>query len=405
MGNMQKETRGYLAVIIIVSLVVGSFGGVLGSFFLRPYLMSQSWGQDFLNSTVNPGGIFNKTVTLEEDSSTISAVKKVAPAVVSIVVTKELSNIFNQTGPDVFGFENNGITLKPKDKQKQEIGGGTGFIVSADGLIITNKHVVFDEEAEYTVILNSSEKYPAQVLARDVVNDLAILKIDASDLPVVELGDSESLELGQTVIAIGNSLSEFRNTVTRGIVSGINRRITAGDYFTGSEIIDGAIQTDAAINPGNSGGPLINLAGQVVGINTAISQQAQAIGFSIPINQAKVVIESVKKFGKIVRPWLGVRYVQIDEEIAEKRNLDYQYGALISGGDATEPAIIPDSPAANAKLQDKDIILEVNGVKIDIEHPLVQEVNKYKPGDEITLKYARDKQEQTVTVKLTERTQ
>ncbi len=402
---MQKETRGYLALIIIISLVVGSLGGVLGSFFLRPYLMSQNWGQEFLNSTINSGGIFNKTVTLEEESATIAAVKKTAPAVVSIVVSKELTNLFNQTGPDVFGFENNGITLKPEAKQKQEIGGGTGFIVSEDGLIVTNKHVVFDEDAEYTVILNSSEKYPAKVLARDVVSDLAVLKIEANNLPTVELGDSDSLQLGQTVIAIGNSLSEFRNTVTRGIVSGINRRITAGDFYSGAEVIDGAIQTDAAINPGNSGGPLMNLSGQVIAINTAISQQAEAIGFSIPINQAKTVIESVKKYGKIVRPWLGVRYVQIDEEVAEKRKLDYQYGALITGGGATEPAIVPDSPAASAELKEKDIILEINGVKIDAEHPLVQEVNKYQPGDEVTIKYAREKEEKTVTVKLTERTE
>jgi len=402
---MQKEVRGYLALIVIISLIVGAFGGALGSLFLRPYLMGHDWGRQFLNVAQNPSSLVNKTVTLEEDSATIDTVKKVAPSVVSIVISKEMSNIYNQTGPDVFGLNGRGITLKPGEKQKQEIGGGTGFIVSSDGLIITNKHVAFDEAADYTVILNSGEKYPAKVLARDVVSDLALLKIEASNLSVVELGDSDAVQLGQTVIAIGNTLSEFRNTVTRGIISGINRKITAGDFNSGAEVIDGALQTDAAINPGNSGGPLLNLLGQVIGINTAISQQGQAISFSIPINQAKSVIESVKKFGKIVRPWLGVRYIQIDEDIAKEKKLDYTYGALImSGNDKEEIAIIPDSPAAVAKLQEKDIILEVNGVKIDPEHPLVQEVNKYKPGDEVTLKYARDKQEKTVTVKLTERT-
>lgn len=402
----KNELRGYLALIIIISLVVGAVGGALGSMFLRPYLMGSDWGQEFLGVSSNLNGFLNKTVTLEEESATIQSVKKVAPSVVSIVVRKEIANIYNQTGPDIVGFEKNGVTLKPEAAQKREIGGGTGFIVGSDGLILTNKHVVFDEEADYTVVLNSGEKYPAKILARDVVSDLALIKIEATDLPVVELGDSETIQLGQTVIAIGNAFSEFRNTVTRGIVSGINRRITAGDFATGPEVIDGAIQSDAAINPGNSGGPLVNLSGQVVGINTAISQQGQSVAFSIPINQAKNVIASVIKFGKIVRPWLGVRYVQIDEEIANTKKLNYTYGALISGGNSDEnAAIIPDSPAAKAGLKENDILLEVNGVKIDLEHPLVQEVAKYQPGDSITLKYASDKEEKTITITLTERTQ
>ncbi|KKR07673.1 MAG: Protease Do [Parcubacteria group bacterium GW2011_GWC2_39_14] len=401
----KKELRGYLALIIIISLFVGALGGALGSLFLRPYLMNRSWGQEFLGVSSNYNGSLNKDGIYQEDAATINTVKKVAPSVVSIVVSKALENIYNQTGPDIVGLENNGITLKPEAKQTQEIGGGTGFIVSSDGLIVTNKHVVFDETAEYTVILNSSEKYPAKIIARDVVSDLALLKIEATNLPVVDLGDSDNIELGQTVIAIGNTFSEFRNTVTRGIISGIDRRITAGDYNSGAEIIDGAIQTDAAINPGNSGGPLLNLFGQVIGINTAISQQGQSISFAIPINQARSVIESVKKFGRIVRPWIGVRYVQIDDAIATEKGLNYTYGALIlSGNDADETAIVPDSPAAAAGLQEKDIILEVNGVKIDLEHPLLQEVNKYVPGDEITVKYARDKEEKTITVKLAERT-
>ena len=401
---MQKEIRGYLALIIIVSLVVGAVGGALGSMFLRPYLMNQSWGQAFLDTESNFNNSLARITTPGEESATIEAVKKVAPSVVSIIVSKEI--IYNQTGPDIFGLDNNGITLKPEEPKKQEIGGGTGFIVSKDGLIVTNKHVVFDEIAEYLVILNGGEKYPAKIIARDVVSDLAILKIEAQDLPVVEFGDSDAVQLGQTVIAIGNTFSEFRNTVTRGIISGINRRITAGDFSTGAEILDGAIQSDAAINPGNSGGPLLNLLGQVIGINTAISQQGQSIAFSIPINQAKNVIESVKKFGKIVRPWIGVRYLQIDEEMAKARKLDYSYGALISGGNgADESALVPGAPAELAGLKEKDIILEVNGVKIDIDHLLVQEINKYKPGDEITIKYAREKEENTVTVKLTERTQ
>jgi len=279
---------------------------------------------------------------------------------------------------------------EPKeDLPKQKVGGGTGFVVLRDkGLILTNKHVVSDKDADYTVVTNNGNEFKAKVLARDPFNDIAILKIENKDfdLPALDLGDSDKLKIGQTVIAIGNALGEYRNTVTKGVVSGIGRKVIAGGVLGQSETLEGVIQTDAAINSGNSGGPLIDLNARVVGINTAISRQGQLIGFSIPINQAKNVIESVEKHGRIVRPFLGVRYTLINEKIAETNNLEVDYGALIIKGSAQEElAVIPGSPADKAGLVENDIILKVNGNKVGQENSLSKLIQKHQPGDVIDL--------------------
>jgi serine protease Do len=239
-------------------------------------------------------------------------------------------------------------------------------------------------------------------LARDTAIDLALVKIDGKNLPTLSLGDSDTLQLGQTVVAIGNALGEFSNSVTRGIVSGINRKITAGD-MEGSEVIDQAIQTDAAINPGNSGGPLLNLAGQVIGVNTAVSQEGQSVGFAIPINIAKQSIESVQKFGRIIRPYLGVRYVIINADMASQNQLPFSYGALVSRGtDPGQVAVVPGSPADKAGLVENDIILEADGVKVDADHTLVSAIIKKKVGDTINLKIYHKGDTKTVTVTLAE---
>jgi len=405
--------------VIIVSLFWGSLagaffgviGGAFGMGFLSPYISKTSWGQQLLEQTTS-----NITISVEEESQTIEVVEKAAPSVVSIVITKELDNFYNATGPfdmfdDFFGFsfpfgQPQAQPRQDEPKIKQKIGGGTGFIISEDGMILTNKHVVSDEAAEYTVILNDGSEYEAQVLGRDFSNDIAVIKIETNDLPVVELGDSDNLKIGQTVIAIGNALAEYSNTVTKGVISGINRDITAGDGQGRSEAIQEAIQTDAAINPGNSGGPLLNLQGEVIAINTAMSQGGQLVGFAIPINSAKRVIESVKEHGRIVTPWLGVRYVQLNEKIAKDNNLDYDYGALIVRGEArTDLAVVPGSPADKAGLIENDIILEINGQKIDDDHMLGKELAKYSPGDEIELKIFHKGEEKEVKVTLEERKQ
>jgi len=402
-----QEKKSFIIITIIISLIVGAFSGMMGSFFLKPYLESTGWGRSFLQTSLTEVAAdvdSTKTLKIKEESAAVEVVEKVTPGVVSIVATKELENIYNLTGPYFFGFDGVYEQNQENGKFKQTIGRGTGFVIDEKGLILTNRHVVEDEQAEYTVILNNGEQYAAQVLGRDMIKDIAILQIEAENLSAVELGDSGSIKIGQTVIAIGNALGEYSNTVTRGVVSGINRKVVTGGVFANEEVIDGAIQTDAAINVGNSGGPLLNLAGQVIGINTAVNWEGSALGFAIPIDQAKNVIESVQQYGRIVRPWLGVRYVQLNEQIAEKNSIKYNYGALvIRGAGQNEVAIVPDSPAAEAGLLENDIILEINGQIISEEQTLLDQIAKFMPGDEIELKIARNETIVTVKVTLAER--
>ncbi len=238
---------------------------------------------------------------LDYEDKIINAVKSASPAVVAITISKNVPiieqcpyNPFSNLPPEFQQFFGQGIQFyQPcqKGTKLQEIGGGSGFVISSDGLILTNKHVVSDAAAEYTVFTNDGKKYPAKVLARDSNTDIAIIKIDAIGLSKVKLGNSDSIQVGQTAIAIGNALGEFRNTVSTGVVSGLSRSITASGGGI-SESITNVIQTDASINPGNSGGPLLNLRGEVIGVNTAMAQGAQNIGFSIPINQVKEIINN-----------------------------------------------------------------------------------------------------------------
>lgn len=351
-NNFKKSFLAILAASIIISSI---FGSVMGF-----------WAGNLANGRLNLGNLFNspagneKIIKISEESAVVTAVDKVSPAVVSIIITK-------------------------------------------DGFIVTNKHVIIDPEADYTVLMNNSKKYAAKVLAQDPVNDIAVLKVEANNLPTVELGDSANLKVGQTVIAIGNALGEFRNTVSTGVISGLARSVTAGGAGLGSEQLVNVIQTDASINPGNSGGPLLNIAGQVIGINTAMAQGAQNIGFAIPINEVKNTIDSIKKFGRIIRPWLGVRYVIINKAIANANKLAVDYGAIIiRGQNQTDLAVIPGSPADKAGLVENDIILEINGQKITEENPLANIVATLKPGDKITLRVMHQGKEKKVNLKLEE---
>lgn len=352
-------------------------------------------------------------------NSVIAAVKKANPAVVSIVITKDVPVIerYYQQAPgnqsDPFGamFGNNFFQpfsmpmpqYRQNGTQKQEIGGGSGFLISADGLLITNRHVVAQTDAEYTVFTNDGKKYKATVKARDPVNDIAVLKIDGKNLPFLEFGNSDQLEVGQSVIAIGNALGEFRNTVSVGVISGLARSIQAGDGSGQSEQLDQVIQTDAAINPGNSGGPLLNLNGQVIGVNVAVAQGSQSVGFALPANMVKSVIDSVQKNGKIIRPFLGVRYTPITASLKEKNNLSVDYGVLVNRGETAEDlAVIPGSPADKAGIVEGDIILEADGVKLDETKSLANLVRAKQVGNAMALKILHKGQEQTVTVKLEE---
>src|SRR3989344_5780034 len=227
--------------------------------------------------------------TNQYDALPIQAVKKVSPAVVSIVISKYLPKI---KAPGGFPMFPNPFTVPDQGtidggKEKTTVGGGSGFIVHPDGMILTNKHVVFDTDAEYTVITTEGKEYSGRVVARDPITDIAVVKIEATGLPAVQLGNSKKIELGQTVLAIGNALGMFRNSVSRGIISGMSRSISAALGSGGEmEYLRGMMQTDVAINQGNSGGPLINMDGEAIGINTAIIYGAQNIGFAIPINWA-----------------------------------------------------------------------------------------------------------------------
>jgi serine protease Do len=346
----------------------------------------------------------------------ITAVQKASPSVVSITISENVPIIencpndpfnFNELDPEFQQFFGNMFpTSTPCNSgqtQLQQVGGGSGFIISSDGLILTNKHVVSDTSASYSVLTNDGKTYAAKVLARDPNQDLAILKINATGLPTVTLGDSSGLQLGQTAIAIGNALGQYSNTVSVGVVSGLARTVTAAAPDTGAqETITGVIQTDAAINPGNSGGPLLDLRGDVIGIDTAIASDAQNIGFAIPIDQAKSVIDSVESTGQIQVPYLGVRYLPVDAALVTSQKLPISYGALVRG-DASGPAVEPSSPAAKAGIQAEDIIESVNGQKIDADHDLGDMIDQLSVGSAVTLVINRGGKEMTVSVTLAQR--
>lgn len=409
-------------LILVLIIFVSSFFGFIAGIVSEGYFLSE-FKNYFSKENIEAGkeAAAEKPNYLPETSqeeATISVVKEASPAVVSIIITKDLPVIeeyYITPFPDFFGQGFQIPQYRQKGTEKKQIGGGTGFIVSEDGMILTNKHVILDDEADYTVLTNDGKKLPAKVLAKDPVQDLAILKIDQEkavdeggqfsfkSFPVLNLGDSDKLQMGQTVIAIGNALGEFQNTVSVGVISGLGRTISAsnGEFV---ETLEDVIQTDAAINKGNSGGPLFNLKGQVIGINTAMSVEGENIGFAIPINKAKRDIESMKSSGKILFPFLGVRYILLNEELAKKNNLSSNSGIWVQRS-ADGEAVFPDSPAQKAGIQEGDIILEFEGEKITADNTLSKIIMKYNPGDRVVLKVLRQDQETNIEVILGERSQ
>ena len=269
---------------------------------------------------------------------------------------------------------------------------------------MTNKHVISDAKAEYTVILSDGRTFPATVLSRDPINDVAIIKIEQAGLPFLKLGDATHLELGQSLIAIGNALGIFQNTVSLGIVSGLSRSITAqADPNAAPQEMRGLIQTDAAINPGNSGGPLVDSHGLVVGVNAAIISGAHSIGFAIPVNAARRDLDDIRHFGRIRRPLLGVRYIMVDEELKKKMNLLTDYGALVMRESEHDHAVVPDSPADKAGVKEKDILLTFNGKRLDREHPIQDFLEDMNVGDEAELVFLRDGKQGVAKAILAER--
>jgi serine protease Do len=404
--NQNNKRQNKILLIILGVILISAVGGFFGAYLNQNFFQKNN--ADQLNK-IRKDLIANKQAQLdneyysikEEDGLVTAIVEDNSPAVVSIIITKDvpkLDSFFNDPFFEQFYF---GPRNTEPETETRKIGGGTGFIVDSSGYIITNKHVVDDDKANYTVMLNDGTDYEAEILARDDLLDVAILKIEEKDLPTVSLGNSDNLKIGQTVIAIGNSLGEFSNTVSKGIVSGLKRQVEAGNSLGQTEVLDEVIQTDAAINPGNSGGPLFDLTGKVIGINVAMASGAENIGFTIPINQVKDIYQSVKETGKIVRPYLGIRYIVINDKIQEMNGLLVNYGALIlRGNQRGDLAIIPGSPADKAGLKEYDIILEIDGEKIDQESSLAKIIRKKKVGDKVELKVLSKGEEKQVEITL-----
>jgi serine protease Do len=349
-------------------------------------------------------------------SPIVKIAKRVCPAVITVVVSKDLPKAEGFYSFPFAGKEyilpapqgqgsSSGKNGKVKPQtQKIQIGGGSGFIISKDGYVFTSNHVVSDTTADYTVIVDPKHKYSAKILSRNPINDTAVLKIEGVGFPYLELADSNKIELGEEVIAVGNALGEFTDTLSTGIVSGLSRYITAfGGMDNQMQNLRGLIQTDAAINPGNSGGPLVNIRGKVIGINTAMIMGAQNIGFAIPINYAKKDLDEVKKYGKIIMPFLGIKYVLISKEMSEVNKLPVENGALVVREALGESPVIKGSAADKAGIQEWDIILEVNGEKITLKNPLAHILQKLKIGQEAQFKILRDGQEITLSAAMEEK--
>ncbi len=411
MKNSTKST--FLATII--GLISGGFAAiVLFSVAVAVVYFSPAAAQKILHLSPEAVSIENETNGAEsgpnlpltsDEQRIIKVVERVQPAVVSVIATADVpvyEQYYEEANPfDPFGFSF--PQYRQKGTEEKEISSGSGFLVSADGYVVTNKHVVSEQGVDYTVISSDGTKYPAAVVAVDPTNDIAVVKIEGAEFSYLEFGNSDKLQVGQSVIAIGNALGEFSNSVSVGVVSGLARSIQAGDGYGRSEQLQGVIQTDAAINFGNSGGPLLNLYGQVIGMNVAMAA-AENIGFALPSNSVRTVVESVKTTGKISRPFLGVRYLPIDAAIQTANDLPVDYGVLVLRGEqAGALAVIPGSPADVAGIEENDIILEIDGQKLDAENDLATIIVQKKVGDEIEIKLLHDGEEKIVTAKLTEK--
>lgn len=347
----------------------------------------------------------------------VTVVAAAQPSVVSVIISKDLPVLEQrmQTLPfqDPFGgydpffrqFQIQVPQIIRKGTQKQEVGGGTAFFVTGDGLLLTNKHVVDDPKAEYTVLLNDGRKLPATVAGIDPANDIALLKVQGTGFTPLAVAQNDDLRLGQTAIAIGNALGEFRNTVSVGVVSGLQRSITAGGGMGGdTERLDQIIQTDAAINRGNSGGPLLDSRGAVIGMSTAVADNAQNIGFAIPAAELRRVLTGFQKNGRIITPYMGVRYAPLTDDLRSKNHITQEYGVLVgSGENSSDPAIMPGSPAEKAGLKDGDVILSIDGRKLTADVSLAHIIQTKAPGDVVTLEVLRDGKTMQVRVTLEER--
>ena len=375
-----------IGIAIVILLLSSALGGAIADrlFVIKPldYFVKRAE-----NSAT--GGALQQRV-LNEESVVIEVADRVSPSVVTVAIVEPQRRIleFNPFG--------GGFQSRIEGGEPQDI--GSGFIVSSDGLVITNKHVVSDTGAEYEVITKDGKEYKVQTVSRDPSNDLAVLKIDPAggNLTPVELGDSGNLKVGQFVVAIGTALGEFRHTVTTGVISGLGRGITAGSSFEGFvERLDDVIQTDAAINPGNSGVPLLNSGGQVIGVNVAVAQGAENIGFAIPINIVKDALNEFNRSGSFAsKPFLGVQYQMVDEETAILNK-------VVQGAYVVE--VIEGSPAESAGIEPGDIITKFDGEDVrDTNGGLADLISKKKPGQSVSIEVWRDGETLQLSTNLSE---
>lgn len=405
---MERRSKVFIIFGLLVTLLVGMVvGGVVGG-GVAYYFSRQAGGSSATAPLAQPVSSLSQPAqqataaplpTVQPlqssgDSAVVAAVKQVSPAVVTVV---------NTLNADAAGAQQQQLPgLDPNAPQEQARATGSGVIISADGLIVTNNHVV-ESARSLAVIFADGTRQDAELVGTDPLTDLAVIRVGGKVPAFAPLGDSDALQPGETVIAIGSPLGDFKNSVTVGVVSALNRTVPG----TGQE---GLIQTDAAINHGNSGGPLVNLQGQVVGINTLVvrgngltGDQAEGLGFSVPSNTVKFVGDALIASGKVEYPYLGISYSMIDAELAAQENLAVQNGALIGASSTRQPAVVSGTPADKAGLRDGDIITAISDTKLDSNTSLRAALLKHKPGETVTLEVLRDGKPLSVNVTLTTR--
>ncbi|HLD24318.1 MAG TPA: trypsin-like peptidase domain-containing protein [Patescibacteria group bacterium] len=388
---MTASPRKPQKFLLFAALILILLGGIISAGWLGLNWSTVNQLLPFLPKSPSVPSIstsLDRLKVVSEENVIIDAVEKVSPSVVTVGIsqTRRVGDIFEFNPFDPFSpFER-----RPGRSEKVEQDIGSGFVISSDGLIVTNKHVVSVPDAKYRVITKDDKSYDVVKIYRDPDNDLAIVKINATDLRPIELGDSDKIKVGQMAIAIGTALGEFRNTVTVGVISGVGRGITAGGPFDGfAEKLDNVIQTDAAINPGNSGGPLLNSSGQVIGVNTAVSADGQNIGFALPINVVKDAVANFNSTGQFNRPFLGVEYRMISRQMAVLNEIPE--GAYIMD-------VVDNSPADSAGVEPEDIMTKIDGVKVTDSNDLAKIIGKKKVGDTVELTVWRNEKEISVKV-------
>jgi 2-alkenal reductase len=386
---MSRERLGCwsLTLIIVLSLLAGGVaGGLLGA-TVAVWLMEQRQPLALPPATVQPSAAPSPTlpasvpsvITFQEESATIEVVKKVEPAVVTVVNLRMPQRDFW------------GDLTQPRSL-------GSGVVIDPQGYVVTNNHVVEGNES-LSVIMASGDKKDAELVGTDAFSDLAVLYLEGDDLPAAELGDSSQLQPGERVIAIGSALGDFRNTVTSGVISGLERSIAVDEGFA----LEGLIQTDTAINHGNSGGPLVNLQGQVIGINTLIIRGdsysmdvAEGLGFAIPSNTVRLVVEQLIAKGRVSRPFLGISHQEVTPRLAAYYNLAVRQGILVL-------QVAPATPASQAGLEVGDVIVAISGDPIDPENPFLNVLMRHQVDETVTLSVNRFGRELALEVTLGER--